>query len=844
VDGDKDIRTATASDPRGLTELEVISSRVKYGDNRLRGRQPSAWLTALRELLTEPMLLLLLVATTIYFLNGAREDGIFMLIAIAFVSAISVYQETRSRNAIAELNRLTRTAARVIRDSQEQRIDPEELVVGDIVIVEAGTPVPADARIIRANDFAVDESLLTGESLPVYKSELDPSPLIFRGTQVVDGRATAEVTVVGNRTRLGAIGQSLVAVKEEETPLQQQISHFVKGMAIAGILIFAVVWAIHYTATDSISDSLLKALTLAMSIIPEEIPVAFTTFMALGARRMMKHGVIVKQLRTVETLGSATIICTDKTGTITENRMELTSVYIPGRGIYSVGKDSLPAEAEELIQYGMWASEPIPFDPMEKVLHRLYPVSGPDERHGAVMVKEYPLGGLPPMMTHIFRLSGGRQVIAAKGAPERIFRVSRLGITEIQEAAATLQQLASKGYRVLGVCRGTKEGNTWPDEQDGFSFSFVGLLAFYDPPKANMPAVMDSFYKAGLQVKMVTGDNALTASNIAAETGFKDADKTVSGEAFMNAGPQEQEEIALRSAVFSRVFPEVKLAIINALKAKGHIVAMTGDGINDAPALKAAHIGIAMGKRGTDMARQTASLILVNDDLGAMVDAIAMGRRIYTNLKKAIRYIISIHIPIILTVLLPLLFGWIYPDIFSPVHIIFLEVIMGPTCSIIYENEPMERQLMLDPPRPYSLAFFRFRELAISIVQGMVITMATLGVYHYAVLHEADETGVRSMVFLVLIVANISLTLVNRSFYHSVFTTLRYTNRLIPFIIGITILLTVLMFHLPLLSNLFGLRPLAIKEVFICISAAMASVFWLELTKSYRRKKTKRVSAH
>lgn len=844
MDGDQENKLEIVNDLRGLTEQEVISLRARHGDNRLRGHQPSAWVTALRGLLTEPMLLLLLVATTIYFLNGAKEDGIFMLIAIVFVSAISVYQETRSRNAIAELNRLTRTCARVIRSSKEQRIDPDELVVGDIMVVEAGSPVPADARILRSNDFSVDESLLTGESLPVYKSENDRTPLVYRGTQVVDGRAITEVTAVGNRTRLGAIGQSLVSLKEEATPLQRQISSFVKGMAVAGIIIFLAVWAIHYTASDNITDSLLKALTLAMSIIPEEIPVAFTTFMALGARRMMKHGVIVKQLRTVETLGSASIICTDKTGTITENRMELTSVYIPGKGILTLGNGSLPAEAEELIRYGMWASEPVPFDPMEKALHRLYPVYGPDERSGAVMVKEYPLGGLPPMMTHIFRLSDGRQVIAAKGAPERIFRVSRSGSNEIQEATVALEQMASKGYRVLGVCKGTHKENDWPADQDKFGFSFVGLLAFYDPPKANMPAVMDSFYKAGLQVKMVTGDNALTASTVAAETGFKDADKTVSGEAFMNAGPQEQEEIALRSAVFSRVFPEVKLAIIKALKAKGHIVAMTGDGINDAPALKAAHIGIAMGKRGTDMARQTASLILVEDDLGAMVDAIGLGRRIYTNLKKAIRYIISIHIPIILTVLLPLLFGWIYPDIFSPVHIIFLEIIMGPTCSIIYENEPMERQLMLDPPRPFSVAFFRFRELAISIVQGLVITMATLGVYLYAVNEGADETGVRSMVFLVLIVANIGLTLVNRSFYHSVFTTLRYPNRLIPVIIGITILLTVLMYHLPLLSNLFGLRPPVVKDVFICVGAGMASVFWMELTKSYRRKKTKRVSAH
>lgn len=818
----------------GLTASEVEASRALHGDNRLRGRQRSALLIALTELFTEPMLLLLLVATTIYFVSGKKEDGIFMLVAIAFVSAISVYQETRSRHAIAALNRLTRMQARVIREAAEQLIDPDELVVGDLLIVEAGSPVSADARILRANDFAVDESLLTGESLPVYKSDADAQ--VYRGTLAVDGRALAEVTAVGNRTKLGTIGQSLVSLKEEPTPLQKQIGHFVRIMAIAGLLVFMIVWIIHYNASGSFSQSLLKALTLAMSIIPEEIPMAFTTFMALGARRMMKHGVIVRQLRTVETLGSATIICTDKTGTITMNRMDLTAVYIPGKGVIPLDKDTVPPQAAELVRMGMWASEPVPFDPMEKALHSRYAQTGHDERAGSAMVREYPLGGTPPMMTHVFRLAHGEVVVAAKGAPERIFNVSRLSHEGIKEASEAMQQLAVRGYRVLGVCQGLVPEGDFPENQEGFLFEFVGLLAFHDPPKANISAVLQDFYKAGVQVKMVTGDNALTASTIAVQTGFRDAEKVITGEEFMQAGPSEREALALRNTLFARVFPEMKLSIVQALKARGHVVAMTGDGINDAPALKAAHIGIAMGKRGTEMARQSSSLILAEDDLRAMVDAIAMGRRIYANLKKAIRYIISIHIPIILTVLLPLLLGWMYPDIFSPVHVIFLEIIMGPTCSIIYENEPMEEHLMEEPPRPFTSTFFRFRELVASIIQGLVITVALLGIYQYAVWKGADETGVRSMVFLALIVSNITLTLVNRSFYDSVITTLRYPNRLIPLITGLTLLLTVLLFKVSLLQHLFGLYPPTLNDCIACILAGMISVLWFELVKWYRRK--------
>ncbi|WP_417940874.1 cation-translocating P-type ATPase [Flavobacterium sp. RS13.1] len=822
---------------QGLNIEEVLDFRAKYGINKYNYKKENRFLAFLKSIFAEPMILLLLVAAGIYFVNRQYSDAVFLTVSILLIAAISLYQEKRSQNALAKLQEFTEPLCKVIREGKQQNVKTQDVVVSDLVIVEEGGLVPADGVIISSNDFSVNESILTGESMSVFKDKEKQDNKVFSGTTIVSGLAIIKVTEIGNQTRLGKIGSSLEAITEEKTPLELQIGNFIKKMVFVGVLVFILVWAINYSKMGNILESLLVALTLAMSILPEEIPVAFTTFMALGARRLMKMGIVVKQMKTVETLGSATIICTDKTGTITQNKMELAGLYLPSGLETDVNTFRELKETEELITTAMWASEPIPFDPMEIALHTTYKkFTAKDLTANFKMIHEYPLSGKPPMMTHIFEDCGGNRIIAAKGAPEAIFEVCHLTTKEKEIVLLAMDKLTGKGYRVLGVAHGLLEGNRYPQTQQEIPFVFKGLVAFYDPPKDNISQVLQSFYKAGIGVKIITGDNARTTNAIAQQIGFKGFDKAITGDELMKLSDSELQSKVVDINLFSRMFPEAKLRIVNALKANGLIVAMTGDGVNDGPSLKAAHIGIAMGKKGTAIAKDAASLILVEDDLSKMVDAVAMGRRIYTNLKKAIQYIISIHIPIILIVFIPLALGWMYPNIFSPLHVILLELIMGPTCSILYENEPTEADTMQREPRALTSTFFKTKELITSILQGVVISIGVLGIYQWSVYNQWNEDITRSMVFLTLITANVLLTLVNRSFYYSLWVTLQYKNFMVSLLIGITVLLVILLFAVPFLRSLFNFEMPALFQLIVCVLAGSVSVLWFEIPKYFRRK--------
>jgi P-type Ca2+ transporter type 2C len=439
------------------------------------------------------------------------------------------------------------------------------------------------------------------------------------------------------------------------------------------------------------------------------------------------------------------------------------------------------------------------------------------------------------MMTHIFENKTGNRIVASKGGSEAIMAISKLSAKEKTVILEAIKTLSNEGFRILAVGEAIFEGKNYPKTQQEFQLNFKGLLAFYDPPKKNIRFVLQHFYKAGIAVKIITGDNAETTSSIAKHIGFIGFDKSISGDELMKLSDSELKKKVSEINLFTRMFPEAKLRIINALKSNKEIVAMTGDGVNDGPALKAAHIGIAMGKKGTEMAKQAASLIIINDDLEKMVYAISMGRKIYANLKKAIQFIISIHIPIILTVFIPLALGWIYPNIFSPIHIIFLELVMGPTCSIVYENEPIEKNTMLQKPRPFTDTFFNWRELSTSIVQGLIITIGTLFMYQYAIYQGFNEATTRTMVFLVLVSANIFLTLVNRSFYYSIFTTLQYKNSLVTIIIGITIAITGLILYIAPLTKFFAFEHLKINQLILAIGVGFVSVIWYELIKLWKR---------
>jgi Ca2+-transporting ATPase len=824
---------------KGLSDNEVIQSRKKHGYNSLEHQDKNSFLKSLIEMLKEPMFLLLLTATGVYFVTGKYGDGVFMLAAILLVSTISLYQESRSRDAIESLKKLVQPKSKVIRNGDIIEIPSEEIVLGDFIQTEEGTFVPADGNIIESNDFSVNESILTGESFAVIKNKTSESNQVFQGTIVASGIAICEVTAIGKKTQLGKIGKSLEAIVEEKTPLQLQIGNFVKKLSIIGLTIFVIVWAINFYNSRLILDSLLKALTLAMSIIPEEIPVAFTTFMALGSWRLMKMGIIVKQTKTVETLGSANVICTDKTGTITQNKMSLAQLYVFSSNKIVDLNEKLNPEEEELLSFSMWASEPIPFDGMEIALHEAYSkLDLEDERSNFRLIHEYPLSGNPPMMTHIFENNNGTRIIAAKGAAEALMTHSTLSKIEKQQILKAIDTMAKEGYRVLGVGISEFSGKEFPKNQHDFPFIFKGLIAFHDPPKENIKTVFDTFYNAGIELKIVTGDNATTTSTIAKQVGFKNPENIVNGDELMAMDDAELKEKVMQTTIFTRMFPEAKLKIIKALKENNQIVAMTGDGVNDGPALKSAHIGIAMGKKGTEIAKEAANLILTEDDLAKMIDAIAMGRTIYVNLKKAIQYIISIHIPIVLIVFFPLVLGWIYPNIFSPVHIIFLEIIMGPTCSIIYENEPMESNLMVQKPRPFTTTFFNLKEILISIIQGFVITLGLLFVYQYCVAENYTESITRTNVFVTLIASNIFLTLANRSFYYSIITTLKYKNNLVLIIIGITVFTTSLLLFVPIFSRFFMFDKVSISQIGLSISVGFVSVMWIEIYKYFKRRKS------
>lgn len=817
---------------KGLDDAGVAASRQKYGSNIPPAPPVNTLLQLLKEILGEPMLVLLIAVTAIYFMLGELGEAYFMLAAIALVSGISFYQDSRSRKALDALEKMNEPLSKVIRNGILKSIPTSDIVAGDSMLVSEGNTINADGIIIHSNDFSVNESALTGEAYAVFKQADGDDNKIYSGTVVVSGLAICEVQQVGAQTKIGKLGEAMLHIKETPTLLQLQIGQFVKWMAVVGVAVFLAVWLFNYIRSGSLTDSLLKGLTLAMSILPEEIPVAFTTFMALGSRRLMQMGIIVKKIRTVEALGSATIICTDKTGTITANNMSLPAVYRGADHMLYEG-DHLPAD---VITMAMWASEPVPFDPMEKTLHGLYEkMSSGDERPHYKIVHEYPLEGKPPMMTHIYENAAGQRIIAAKGAPEAILEVSHLPETAKKQVTEQINALAQKGYRVLGVATSGFTGNDYPATQQDFPFTFVGLLAFYDPPKANIGEVFSKFYQAGIAVKIITGDNAVTTCAIAQQSGLAQAGKAVNGDELMQMNKEQMQKTLQSVNIFTRMFPEAKLAAINALKADNEVVAMVGDGVNDGPALKAAHIGIAMGKKGTEIAKQAAALILINDDLSGMVDAIGIGRRIYTNIKKAVQYIISIHIPIILTVSLPLFLGWIYPNIFTPVHVIFLEVIMGPTCSIVYENEPMEENAMLQPPRPITQTFLSFREMNISILQGLIITAGVLTAYQWSVSQGYEEVATRSMVFTTLVLANIFLTLVNRSFYYSFIHSMRNRNKLMAGVIGITLLLLAAMLYIPPVAGFFSIAALQWHELVICAGIGAVSVLWFEVWKLWKR---------
>jgi len=826
----------------GLSPSEITDSRNSYGKNIIEKVKRNYLLELLYDLGREPMVILLVIISSIYFAIGNYDEGIFLFLAILVIASISIFQENRSENALAKLKKLSQPHCKVIRDWKTESILSEDVVVGDLLIIEEGSSIVADGKILHSNDFSVNESILTGESFAVFKdkhpSDSTDNNLVYHGTLVNTGLAIIEVKSIGIKTRLAQLGKIVDEMSTVTSPLDIQIRSLVITMIKIGIVAFVSVWLLNYYRTSDVLISLIFALTIAMSILPEEIPVALATFMAMGSRRLMSAGIISKSRSTIETLGSATIICSDKTGTITKNQMSLVSTYDFMNNVLTDENDHT-ANAE-LLAISMWASEPIPFDPMEIALHEAYQkVYNQPADVNFEFIHEYPLSGKPPMMTHIFEDNIGSRIIAAKGAPEGIIDVSHLTIDQKEKIRTQMDAYTSLGYRVLGVANSTYKEKILPKRQQELPFVFRGLVAFYDPPKDNIEGTFNELNKAGVEIKIITGDNSETTKSIAEQISFKNRDSAISGEELMSLSDDELKLVVKKISIFSRMFPEAKLRIINAMKANGDIVAMIGDGVNDGPALKSANIGIAMGQKGSEVAKEAADLILIDDDLSKLVKAVSLGRSIHENLKKAVGYIISIHIPIILTVFTPLALNWVYPHIFTPVHVIILELIMGPTCSIVFENEPEQGNLMHESPLPIQQALFGKSELFMTIILGLFITLGTLTTYQFAIHNGADERVTRAMVFSSLISSNIVLTLVVRSSYLSFIETLFYKNNLVPLILSISAIILLALLYIPLLRDFFLFGKLSAAHFFISVGIGALSVLWYEVYKWHRRRKVK-----
>jgi len=817
---------------QGLSVQQVSVLRQQYGKNVFHAESSHRFIYIVWDVVKEPMFILLVIACSLYFILGEVSEGVMMLVAMVLVAAISLYQEVKSSNAIKALNQFTEPKVTVVRDGKEMIISTEELVPGDILVLDEGMNIPADAIILQENDFTVNESIITGESLPADKHETEGHNILYQGTTINSGKCIAQVTATGNNTVLGKLGKAVGSYHPPKTLLQLQINQFVRRLALFGLIGFFIILFVNYLHYREWATSLLFALTLAMSAVPEEIPVAFSSFMALGAYKMSKLGIISRQPQIVENLGAVSVICLDKTGTITENKMKVKTIYDYDSDTLVDLNNNTELQNENVLRYGVLASEMNPFDAMEKAIWEAYHLYTEGKTHQQLkMIYEYPLQGQPPMMTHVYE-HNNIKVVAAKGAAERIIHICSLGDTDKKKITQHIKSLASKGYRVIGVASAMHAEPRFPAMQDDFNWQFEGLLALYDPPKKNIPDVLQQFYDAKIDVKLITGDYPETAMNIAGQVGIFNHLKCINGEQVINMKEDELMQVVKSTNVFARMFPDAKLKVIDALKANGEIVAMTGDGVNDGPALKAASIGIAMGRKGTEIARQAADLILTDDNLERMVTAISEGRKTFSNLKKAVRYIISIHIPIILTASLPVIFGWAYPNIFTPIHIIFMELIMGPTCSIFFEKEPVEENIMQQTPRERNGGIFTRKELLISIVQGLVIAAGGMILYYYFMNSGASLEQTRTIVFTTLILGNVFLTFANRSFTKTIYYTSRYKNSLAPVILIISAFFLLSLHFIPFVHNLFQLAAITSGQFWLCFGVAFASVMWFEMYKT------------
>jgi Ca2+-transporting ATPase len=836
----------------GLSDTEARARLDADGPNELPSSKQRGILAIAVEVAREPMFVLLVAAGSLYLAMGKLGDALMLLGFVFVVMGITVVQERRTERALDALRDLSSPRALVVRQGQRQRIAGREVVRGDVLLIAEGDRVPADAILRGAMHLSTDESLLTGESVPVRKiaaldiHELarpggDDLPALFAGTLVTSGQGVAQVLATGPRTELGRIGKALQQTEPEASPLQKETGRIVRTLAVVGLAACAVV-VVAYSLTRGggwqvWKQGLLAGISMAMAILPEEFPVVLTVFLALGAWRISRSHVLTRRMPAIETLGAATVLCVDKTGTLTQNQMRLKCLATELETLeLGVTSDTLPERFHGLLQAAVLASKPDAFDPMERALHsagQQWLSTDPPPNRDRAMIREYPLSAQLLAVTHAWQCGlDSAVVIASKGAPEAIAQLCRLAPERRARIEQAAKELAAQGLRVLGVARGELPAGELPSEQRSLVPEFVGLVAFEDPLRSTVPAAVAECRTAGIRVVMITGDYPETARSIGRQAGLSDQEAMITGPELARMPDAELARRIGDTRIFARVVPEQKLRIVTALKANGDVVAMTGDGVNDAPALKAAHIGIAMGGRGSDVAREAAALVLLDDDFSSIVAAVKLGRRIYDNIKKAISFILAVHVPIAGLSIAPIFFpSW--PLLLLPVHIVFLELIIDPSCSVIFEAEQAEADLMHRPPRPAAERLFSRTTVALSVAQGLSVLIVCLGIVLWTrPVHGADVA--RTLSFTTLVISFLTIILINRSWTRSAASMMRARNPALWWVLGGAALFLAAVLTVPTLQALFSFAPLHAGDLLITVGAGVGCLLWFELLKSVR----------
>ena len=849
----------------GLSEQNAIARLKDDGYNELPSAQSRNLLSIAWNTIQDPIFLLLVGGGIVYWILGDLQEALILIGFVFFITGISLYQEGKTEHALEALRDLSSPRALVIRDGERKRIAGREVVRGDFIVLAEGDRVSADAIVLSCSNLSTDESLLTGESLPVRKVTAvgnvemarpggDELPFVYSGTLVVQGQGIAQVKAIGAQTEMGKIGKALQKIKPETTPLQQEMNRLVSRLfGIALSLCVAIVVIYGFTTRDWLKG-VLAGITLAMAILPNEFPVVVTIFLALGAWRISQNHVLARRASAVETVGSATVLCVDKTGTLTLNQMAVQQLLAYNQAEnpqpYDLGlhsSEALPEAVHQLVEFCILASQRDPFDPMEKAFKELgdrYLAHTEHLHSDWKLLREYPLSPHLLAMSHVWESADDKLYeVAAKGAPEAIADLCHFTPQQQQIMAAQVSAMASQGLRVLGVAKASLVGapppflpphpslnpNHLPEKQHDFPFEFIGLVGLSDPVRPTVAAAIQECHTAGIRVVMITGDYPETAQTIARQVGLMQMGAIVTGAELDRMSDAELEQRIQSTNIFARAVPEQKLRLVNALKSKGEVVAMTGDGVNDAPALKAAQIGIAMGERGTDVARESAALVLLDDDFSSIVQAVKLGRRIFDNLRKAMSYLIAIHIPIAGMSLIPVLFK--LPLVLLPVHVAFLHLIIDPACSIVLEAEPAEATVMQRPPRNPKEPLFGKKTLSLAVLQGGGILAIVLAIFAIALYRKQGEFDARALTFTTLILANLGLILSEGSTSRLSFKILKSPNPALWWVLGGGLLFLGLVLYVPFLRHLFSFSFLHPIDLAICLGGGAISLLWFELLK-------------